>query len=597
MERFAWFQKLVAFAGRSELSRLLFSFRREFAHALGFTALANLLMLTPTLYMLQIFDRVMLSRSEFTLYAMTLVLFFFLGVMSFSEWVRSRLLVRLGVRLDMRLNPRVFATAFEMHCPEDESARLFKDMTRLRQALTGAGLFAILDAPWIPIYILVLFLMHPALGILSIVFCLILAGIACVSGRVMEEPLETASDAGRKEFSHMGARLRHAALIECMGMLGNIRDRWMRRHLVTLAQGRRGVDAQARMQSITRFVRLLQQSLALGAGAVLVIYGEISPAAMVAANVLMTRAAYPLDALIKTWKDILAAKRAFLNLEAALEDRPEREAATVEAGTPGAALRLGHVTADAAGRARSILDDVSLEIPAGIALGVKGPSGSGKSTLARVLLGIWPDMEGDVLFDGAPIHSLDRVELGARIGYLPQDVELFGGTIAENVARFGEVDPALVIEACQQAGVHEMILRFPKGYDTQIGESGNFLSGGQRQRIGLARAIYGNPRLVVLDEPNSSLDEAGDRALLQAVMTLKERGVTLVLISHRPRIMAVMDVVLHMEEGRVLRLEAPAREEKPAGRAAGFSGAAHAGASGYGVMPGTAMTPIVMPMQ
>ncbi|MDR0635296.1 MAG: type I secretion system permease/ATPase, partial [Azoarcus sp.] len=590
--------------GRSELSRILCSFRREFTWALGFTALANLLMLTPTLYMLQIFDRVMLSRSEFTLYAVTLVLLFFLGVMSFSEWVRSRLLVRLGVRLDMRLNPRVFAAAFEMRGSEDEAARLLKDMTKLRQFLTGAGLFAILDAPWMPVYILVLFLMHPALGILGTVFCVILTAITYVSGLVMKEPLETADEARKKEFNHLGTRLRHAAVVECMGMLDNVRKKWMRHHVEALAQGRRGLDAQARMQSITHFARLLQQGLALGAGAVLVIHGEISPAAMIAANVLMTRAAYPLDVLIKAWKDIVAAKQAFLNLERALEEHPEREAVALVADTPGAALRLEHVIADAAGRSQPILQDISLEIPAGIALGVKGPSGSGKSTLARVLLGIWPDVGGEVLLDDVPLHGLERTELGANLGYLPQDVELFDGTIAENVARFGEIDPALVIEACQQAGVHEMILRFPKGYDTQIGEGGSFLSGGQRQRIGLARALYGNPRLVVLDEPNANLDEAGDRALLQAVMALKERGVTLVLISHRPHIMAAMDTLLIMEDGRVQRLEpvrqknaaAPEAARTPPRTTSSFSGNAEAGGSGYGAMPGAAVTPIVMSM-
>ncbi|MDR1063523.1 MAG: type I secretion system permease/ATPase [Azoarcus sp.] len=563
-EKPVWLERLAAFAERSELSRILYSFRREFAYALGFTALINLLMLTPTLYMLQVFDRVMMSRNEFTLYAVTLMLFFFLGVMSFSEWVRSRLLVRLGVRLDMKLNPRVFGAAFEMLDRGQESNRLFGSMARLRQFLTGAGLFAILDAPWTPAYILVLFLLHPVLGALAIVFCLILGAAAYLSGLVMEEPLETAAETAGMESRHLESRLRHAAAVEAMGMLENIRGMWWRSHLAALAQGRRGLDAQTRMQSITTFMRLMQQSMTLAAGAVLAAQGEISPGAMIAANALMTRATFPLDALMKAWKDVVAAKKAFLELEAALAAHPVRTTAAAATHAPGAALRLKHVTVNVAGRERPVLDDVSLRIPAGSALGVRGPSGSGKSTLARALLGILPEMQGIVLFDRAPLRDLKRTEAGGWVGYLPQDVELFDGTIAENVARFGKVDSAMVIEACQQAGVHEMILRFSRGYDTPIGVGGSFLSGGQRQRIGLARALYGNPRLVVLDEPNANLDDAGDRALLQAVIALKERGVTLVLISHRPRIMAAMDSILVMEEGRALRLEPPPSVDKTA---------------------------------
>ena len=595
----AWIEKLATFAGRSELSRFLSTFRREFASVLGFTALANLLMLTPTLYMLQIFDRVLISRSGFTLLAVTLVLFFFLGVMSFSEWVRSRLLVRLGVRLDMQLNPRVFAAAFEMH--EKEGAHLFKSLTRLRQFLTGAGLFAILDAPWTPIYIVVLFLLHPFLGVLAIVFCLILCGLGWVSKQVMEEPLATADKAKEEEMRHLASRMHHAAVVESMGMLGNMRGSWMRRRLMALAQGRRGLDAQTRMQTITNFTRMLQQSLSLAAGGLLAIFGEISLGAMIAANVLMTRATHPMDVLMKAWPDIVAARKAYLELETAFEAFPESETVQVEGKAPGMAIQIVDVVAKAPGRQDPILRGMTLEIPAGMALGVKGPSGSGKSTLARVLLGIWPDMEGGVFFDDVPVCMLDRAELGTKLGYLPQDVELFEGTIAENVARFGKVEPGLVIDACRQAGMHETILRFPNGYDTQIGEGGSFLSGGQRQRIGLARAIYGNPRLVVLDEPNSNLDDAGDHALLQAVLAMKNRGTTLVLISHRPQIMAAMDQILVMEAGSAVRMEAlphlnptpqgrvPATEVLPprgTGAAAGYGGT-----SGAMDAPGTAAAP------
>jgi ATP-binding cassette subfamily C exporter for protease/lipase len=558
-------ETLAALTRRSELSRFLWSFRREFAYVFSFTALINVLMLTPTLYMLQMFDRVLVSQSEFTLYAVTLMLFFFLGVMSFSEWVRARLLVRLGVRIDTRLNPRVFATAFEMQNQgrDKEAARLFSDLSRVRQFLTGAGLFALLDAPWTPVYVLVLFLLHPSLGALAIVFCCILVGITWISSLVMKEPLEAASAALQKESAYLDGKLRHAPVVEAMGMLGNLGDAWMRRHQAALAHGRLGQDAQARMQSITRFARTFQQSLCLGAGALLVIFGKITPGAMIAANALMGRATHPVDALMNAWKDLLAARRAYLDLEAALETHPRQEPVPRGPGGAGVALALERVRATAPGRAAPILEDISFVLPAGAALGVMGPSGSGKSTLARVILGIWPGVEGEARHDGASLRSLDRVALGAELGYLPQDVELFNGTLAENIARFGEINPEKVIAACQAAGVHDMILRFPRGYDTEIGDGGRVLSGGQRQRIGLARALYGDPRLVVLDEPNANLDDAGDDALFQAVTALKQRGATLVLVTHRPQIMAAMDYVLVLENGRIARFGKPRLADDP----------------------------------
>ena len=562
---------LYALTQRSELSRFLWSFRSEFSYAFFFTALINVLMLTPTLYMLQIFDRVMVSMSEFTLLAVTLMLVFFMGIMSFSEWVRGRLLVRLGVRLDTRLNPRVFAAAFEMQNQgkDKEANRLFGDLSRVRQFLTGAGLFALLDAPWSPIYIVVLFFLHPLLGVMAIVFCLILAFLTYLSSLVMKEALEDAGEATQKESIYLDGKLRHAAVVESMGMLGNMQNAWMQRHLNALTKGRRGMDAQARMQSITRFVRMFQQSLSLGTGALLVIFGEISPGAMIAANVLTGRATGPVDALMNAWKTLLEAKKSYLDLETALETHPQREAISVVGEAPGAEIVFENVLATAEHRAAPILEEISFSLPPGSALGIIGPSGSGKSTLVRAMLGIWPNIEGKVLYDGMSIRDQDRVALGAELGYLPQDVELFNGTIADNIARFGEVDPGKVVAACQQAGVHEMILRFPKGYDTEIGDGGRFLSGGQRQRIGLARALYGTPRLVVLDEPNANLDDAGDRALLQAIMKLKQQGVTVVLITHRLPVMSAMDFVLVLENGKIKRFGKPQlAEEKPASNAA-----------------------------
>jgi ATP-binding cassette subfamily C exporter for protease/lipase len=551
---------------RGELDRFLWSFRREIAYVFCFTALTNVLMLTPTLYMLQVFDRVLVSQSVFTLFAVTLMLFFFMGVMSFSEWVRARLLVRLGVRIDTRLNPRVFSTAFALQNEgkDQEAAQLFSDLSRVRQFLTGPGILAILDAPWSPVYIFVLFLLDPSLGLLAIVFCAALAVLAWISGLVMKAPLEAAGDAAQKESAHLYGKLRHAPVVESMGMQGHMRKAWMAHHQNALARGRQGLNVQTRMQSITRFTRFFQQSLCLGAGALLVIFGRISPGGMIAANALMGRVTHPVDALMNNWKNMLAARRSYFALETALRAHPHQEAFQTGGGAaPGAALVFEHVSALAEHRQAPILEDLSFTLPAGAALGVMGPSGSGKSTLARVMLGIWPQVEGAALYDGVSLRALDRVTLGAELGYLPQDVELLNGTIAENIARFGEVDANQVIAASQAAGVHEMILRFPKGYDTEIGDGGQAVSGGQRPRIGLARALYGNPRLIVLDEPNANLDDAGDRALLQAVVALKARGATLVLITHRPQIVAAMDLVLTLSDGKMTQFGKPRLVDTP----------------------------------
>jgi ATP-binding cassette subfamily C exporter for protease/lipase len=297
----------------------------------------------------------------------------------------------------------------------------------------------------------------------------------------------------------------------------------------------------------------------LGAGATLVIYGEISPGAMIAASALMGRATHPVDALVGAWKELREARIAFLELEKAFSAWP-KQSASVPAradAARGAEIELKNVRVFTPCRSSVILRDISLRVPAGMALGITGASGSGKSTLARVFLGICPEMEGEARFDGASLCGMARAELGPQLGYLPQEAELFAGSVAENVARFGEANAGKIIAACQMAGVHEMILRFPEGYDAPVGDGGRFLSGGQRQRIGLARALYGEPRLVVLDEPNAHLDDAGDRALFSAVRALKARGVTLALISHRPQILSFMDRVLVLEKGAVLRMGTP----------------------------------------
>ncbi len=556
------------FFERSELTRALWVFRREFVVVGVFSMVANVLMLSPTLYMLQVFDRVMVSRSELTLLAMSLITLFLFGVMAFAEWMRSRVLVRAGVQLDGLLGTRVFNASFEANlAPSGVSpARAFGDLIQIRQFLTGNGILAFFDTPWTPIYMAVLFILHPMLGFLALFFAAVQGALAWFGHRSTVAPAEAASKAGSEASAYLQGKLRNAEVLEPMGMVHNLRPHWAQRHAhAQQLQGR----AQALTHRITawsKFIRYAQQSLALGAGALLVIDGQLSPGGMIAANVLMSRALAPIDMLVGAWRGFISARGAFGRLEALLGAHPERDPALSRVAPQGA-LTLRDVVAVAPGRAEPILKGVNVAVSPGTVTVVLGPSGSGKSTLARCMVGIWPGVSGEVLLDGLPIEGWDRNELGPYLGYLPQDIELFEGSIAENIARFGEVSPEKVIAAARSAGLHEMILRFPKGYDTPIGEAGNLLSGGQRQRIGLARAVYGDPVLVVLDEPNANLDDVGEAALVRTVQELKVKGRTVFLITHRPGIVAVADRVLILHNGMV-QADGPRDEVLAALRAA-----------------------------
>jgi len=541
-----------SFFRRSELAATLWLLRREFAVCTVFTAVVNLLLLTPSLYMLQVFDRVLASQSELTLLALTLVMLFLFLALAFAEWSRSRLLVRTGVKMDEQINTRLFTASFVSHLEQEggNASQAFADLSQLRQFLTGPGLFAFLDAPWAPIYTLVLFLLHPWLGWLSLLFTVVLVAVAWLSHRLTHLPVERAQAAGLEVGAYLQAKLRNAETMEAMGMLGGLRRRYLGRHRRYLALNHRAQDLVLRLQGSSRFLRYAQQSLALGAGALLVIEGELTPGAMVAANLLVGRATQPVDALVSSWKAFLAARLAFLRIETLLQRHPATRARAMPA-RPRGEVRLERLSATAPGRTEPILKDLNAVFPAGAVIGVIGPSGSGKSTLARALIGVWPWSEGGVLLDGQTITGWRREELGPYLGYLPQDVELFAGSIAENIARFGRIDSDKVIAAAQAAGMHEMILRFAQGYDTPIGEAGQALSGGQRQRIALARALYGEPSLVVLDEPNANLDDAGEAALLRAIAELKRRGKTVFLISHRLNIIGSVDRLLLLRDGRI----------------------------------------------
>lgn len=544
--------KKPQFFNRSELTATLWAFRKEFMIVGVLSFLANLLMLAPTLYMLQIFDRVLVSQSELTLLAVSIITLFLLGVMACSEWLRSRVLVRAGMRFDEQLSTRVFNASFENYLRQSSTnpSRAFNDLIQIRQFITGNGIFALFDAPWAPIYIGVTFLLHPLLGFISLIFAVVQAALAWFGHRQTVAPAEEASKVSSETSSYLQSKLRNVEVLESMGMIANLQSRWNKKYELWMDKNSASQGLTNRVTAWSKFIRYSQQSLALGAGALLVIDGQLSPGAMIAANVLMGRALAPIDQLVGTWRSFITCKNSFARLETLLKDYPERDTALKRVGPTGE-MTLHQVFANASGRTAPILKNISFEVPAGSVVAVLGPSGSGKSTLAKVMVGIWPDVTGETLLNGLPIQSWNRIDLGPHLGYLPQDVELFEGSIAENIARLGEVDSDKVIAAARSAGMHEMILRFPKGYDTPIGEAGNLLSGGQRQRIGLARAIYGEPSLIVLDEPNANLDDAGEAALLRTVRELKAKGKTVFLITHRPGAIAVADRLMVLRDGEI----------------------------------------------
>jgi ATP-binding cassette, subfamily C, bacterial exporter for protease/lipase len=540
------------FSARSELAAALWALRRVFLTVGGFSFVINMLMLVPSLYMLQVYDRVLTSRNESTLLMLSLLTVGLLGLMASLEWVRSRLLVRAGSMLDAELNARIYTAAFEANLrgAGTNAGQAITDLTAVRQFVTGNGVFAFFDAPWFPIYLAVVFLLHPWLGIFAVGGAVVLVALALANQWATRGLLAQANAASIQSANEATNNLRNAEVIHAMGMLTNLRERWYQKYSKVIALQGLASDRAGSITSLTKFVRIAQQSLILGLGALLVLEGKITAGAMIVASILMGRALQPVEMLIGVWNQFLMARSAYDRLERLLREFPARPESML-LPPPKGHVALENVVAAAPGTQIPILKGVSFALEAGTVLGVIGPTASGKSTLARVLVGIWPTNAGKVRLDGADVYAWDKEQLGDHVGYLPQDIELFAGTIAENIARFGEVDSTKVIEAARQAGVHDLILRFPNGYDTPIAVAGSSLSGGQRQRIALARALYGGPAFVVLDEPNSNLDETGEAALVQAVQEQKAAGRTTVVITHRTSILSVVDKLLLLREGTV----------------------------------------------
>lgn len=535
-----------------ELADAVFALRRVFYALGGFTFAVNVLLLVPAVYMLQMYDRVLTSRNEGTLVLLTVLMLGLLALEAALEFVRGRVMVRVGAALDLRLDARVFDAAFEhtLAGRGGNSGQALADLGTVRQFLTGKGLFAFFDVPWTPVYILVVFLLNPWLGLFALAAALILLALAWANERLTAPLLTEAGKQGAGANHYAVSQLRNAEAIEAMGMLDGLRERWFQRQGRYLALQGEASDRAAMIGAVTRFFRFALQSGILGFGAWLVLQNQLTPGGMIAASILLGRALAPVDLAIATWRGFVSARESYTRLGKLLEAHPERRD-MVTLPAPRGLLAVENLVIAAPGSRSPILKGLSFRMAPGNIVAVVGASASGKSTLARALVGVWAPLNGAVRLDGADVHAWDKAHLGRFVGYLPQDVELFEGTVAENIARFGPLDSERIVAAARKAGVHELVLQLPEGYETPIGEGGAVLSGGQRQRVALARALYGDPVLLVLDEPNSNLDDAGDAALLAALRAAKEDKRTVFVMTHRVNVLRIADAIMVLAAGAI----------------------------------------------
>jgi PrtD family type I secretion system ABC transporter len=536
----------------SEVARALKDCAKTLGSVALFSSVVNLLMLAGPLYMLQIYDRVLSSRSVPTLVALSV---FLVGAYAFQgalDVIRSRLVTRSAALLDQRLALSAHAAVIRLAVANrhpGKGPQPVRDLDQIRTFLTGSGPIAIVDLPWIPVFLTVCFLIHPWLGLASTAGGVVLFAMTLLTERASRGPAQTAArDAGMR--SAMLEASRHGSeTVTAMAMAPALAQRWVEfndRYIHAVA---RMSDVAGSFGSVSKVLRLLLQSVILGLGAYLVINQELSAGAMIAASIMMGRALAPIETAIANWRAFVAARQSVARLSEALA-RGQPKIAATELPRPARSLDVEQVTVTAPGGTTPIVAGVTFALKSGQALGIIGPSGAGKTSLVRTLLGIWPAARGSIRLDGAALEQWPPERLGRHVGFVSQTVELFDGTVAENIARMSVAPPAdAVLRAARAAGAHEMILRLPGGYDTRVGEGGEVLSGGQRQRIALARALYGDPFLVALDEPNSNLDHEGELALHQAVLELKQRGTVVVLIAHRPSVLAVCDNILLLANG------------------------------------------------
>lgn len=537
--------------GGDELLAAIKALKQYFIYAGIFSIAVNLLMLVPILFMMQIFQRILSSGSTTTLGMLTLITVFLLLAMGGFEWVRSMILVGASNRLEQMLRGRVFNASFKNALASGESAMNAQpnaDLTALRQFMTGNGLFAFFDAPWFPIYVAIMFFFHTWFGVGALLAGIVMVTLAVANEKLTNKPMQKANVLSNSVSNQMNGSIRNAEVIAAMGMTSNIRMRQEAKADEVLKLQSEASRKAGFITSMSKALRVIMQSSMLAVGALLALRQEISPGMMIGGSLLLARALAPIDMMVANWKNFSVARAQYDRLKGLLQAIPaEKESMSLP--VPNGHLKAEQITVAPPGSNAPVIRGVSLNLEPGEALGIIGPSAAGKSSLARALMGIWPCMGGTVRLDGADISSWDRQELGPHVGYLPQDIELFNGTVSENISRFGELDADKIVAAAKTAGVHDMILRLPDGYDTVIGAYSGILTGGQRQRIALARALYGNPKLLILDEPNSNLDDAGEKELVAALTRAKDDGCTIVVVTHRPLVLNIVDKIVVMTGG------------------------------------------------
>ena len=523
----------------------------------AFSLVINVLMLTAPMYMLQVYDRVLVSRSNDTLLYLTLVAIFVLAIMGVLDSIRSRILVRLGARFDAELANKVFAKTLS----EGTNSQALRDLDQVRTFFSGPSLLALMDAPWTPLFLACVYILHPWLGHVALCGVIILFILALINEYSTRGPLkESAAESSTANF-YAETSARNMEVINAMGMLSALQKIWSMKHKAGLAFQAVASDRAGIISANAKFLRFLLQVTILGVGAYLAVQQIISPGAMIAASIIMARALAPVESSIQGWRSFVLARASYANLKEFFNDAKE-EQDPMPLPVPTGSLSVKNAFATPPGLTQPVVIDATFNLDAGTTLGITGPSAAGKSSLARLVVGIWQPTSGEVRLDGAEISKWNKEELGPHIGFLPQDIELFPGTIAENIARFNEPDPEMVVAAAKLAGAHKTILMLPDGYDTQIGIGGVNLSGGQRQRIGLSRAFYKTPALIVLDEPTSNLDAEGEAAIRQAIQQLKELGKTVVIIAHRPTLLGGVDNLLVVQDG-LITAHGPTNEIMP----------------------------------
>ncbi|WP_108462313.1 type I secretion system permease/ATPase [Devosia naphthalenivorans] len=551
-------------APKTPLDAAYAKFRTIGLTTFAFSFAINCLQFVAPLYMLQIYDRVLGTRNETTLLMISMITLFLMVVFGVLEWIRSRVLVRAGMQFDQVLSDEIFSRAVKLRLmnPNGGAEYVLSDGNKIREFLTGSGILAFFDAPWVPFFIFICFLFHPWLGFLALGGSVVIFSLALLNEFATKRQLKEANTASQNASQFAGAVLQNAEVIRSMGMERALGQRWQDRHGAMLDAQAEASDKAGGILTFQKTFRMILQSAILGIGAFLAIEQQISPGIMIATSIMMGRALQPVEQAVGQWKQFIAARQAHDRLKNLFATVPGDEQ-RIDLPTPQGALAVEALTSLVPGTKTPFLRNINFALKPGETLALVGPSGSGKSSLVRNIAGVWPAVAGTVRIDGADISHWNAEQLGQHLGYLPQEVRLFAGTIAENISRFTSGESEAVIKAAIMAGVHDMILRRPEGYETQVGDNGQQLSGGQRQRIGLARAMYGDPRIVILDEPNANLDSDGETALFEAVKAMKAAGTTVILVTHKTNLLTICDRALVLREGAVQAFTTPGEILKP----------------------------------